>query len=349
MTKGEVYQVEKLLSHKPKSADRAKAKQYLVKWENYCVEEATWEPTATLKSAAAMIEEYWLKEKVVSKSSSRRNSHDETEEKNDDKIDEIAEEKTKEKAEEKAEEKVEKTAEETAEELAEEENAEQGNAVEETEMTTAESENEKLGDEEYIIEEIRATFPKVATCHAEVKKYLIKWEGYGDEEMTKEPALEIEETASGRIEEFWARKNGSKKIKKSPKVKSPKKKSKVAVENIVNTTDSTTKVSKRGRVIKPTSPMQLEPEVKKARITSSKSAPKITPPKTKASPASKIELKDEAHWQGLVLALKERVEELEIINRPKDRTLLIELSRRTDLPRSVSVQIKAHLRDNPIQ
>ena len=190
-----------------------------------------------------MIEEYWLKEKVVSKSSSRRNSHDETEDKNNDKIDEIAEEKTeektKEKTEEKAEDKVEKTAEETAKELAEEENAEEKNAVEETEMTTAESENEKLGDEEYIIEEIRATFPKVATCHAEVKKYLIKWEGYGEEEMTKEPALEIEETASGRIEEFWAKKNGLKKIKKSPKIKSPKKKSKVAVENIVNTTDST--------------------------------------------------------------------------------------------------------------
>jgi len=316
MTKTGIYQVEKLLSHKPQSADKAKAKSYLVKWENYCVEEATWESVAMLKkSAAATIEEYWMQDKLASVETE--------EEKTDGKVDENAEDKI-------------------------DENAE-ANAVEVAKEITAESDDEKLGDEEYTIEEIRDTFPKVATCHAEVKKYLIKWEGYGDDEMTKEPALEIEETASGRIEEFWAKKNELRTVKKSPKIKSPRRKLKVDSENIPDTVQPTTKVSKRGRVIKPTSPMQLEPEVKKARVTSTKSAPKISPPKKTSKPASKVETKDEEHWQGLVLALKVRVEELEIINRPKDRTLLIELSRRTDLPRSVSVQVKAHLRDNPIQ
>merc|ERR1712127_383679 len=264
------------LSHKPQSADKAKAKSYLVKWENYCVEEATWESVAMLKkSAAATIEEYWMQDKLASVETE--------EEKTDGKVDENAEDKI-------------------------DENAE-ANAVEVAKEITAES----------------------------------------DDEKTKEPALEIEETASGRIEEFWAKKNELRTVKKSPKIKSPRRKLKVDSENIPDTVQPTTKVSKRGRVIKPTSPMQLEPEVKKARVTSTKSAPKISPPKKTSKPASKVETKDEEHWQGLVLALKVRVEELEIINRPKDRTLLIELSRRTDLPRSVSVQVKAHLRDNPIQ
>jgi hypothetical protein len=330
MTKGDIYQVEKLLSHKPQSGDRSKAKSYLVKWENYCVEEATWESVSMLKkSAAATIEEYWSQDsRATSVKSSRRNS--------------ASEEKTDEKAEENAVEKADKDTEENTEDKTAEEIAEEI-AVEEPEN---EAEPENLGDEEYIIEEIRDTFPKVATCHAEVKKYLIKWEGYGDDEMTKEPALEIEESASGKIEEFWAKKIETKNVKKSPKIKSPKRKLKIDSETISG--EATIKTSKRGRVIKPTSPMQVEPEVKKARVTSTKSAQKVTPPK-KTSPASKVENPDVVVLKDMVSTLKERVDELEIQNKPKDRKLLIDLSRRTDLPRSVSVQLKAHLRNNPIQ
>jgi len=183
--------------------------------------------------------------------------------------------------------------------------------------------------EEYVVEAIAGVLPKTATCDKDAKKYIIKWEGFGDDEKTTEPASDIRKSAPVSVSDFWkAQKNSN--------------------DQGDNEMVAEVMVTKRGRTIRQVLPAVTElkePSKKKMKIVSSKSKKAPSPSNKQKPTASKLEEKNDQQLLEIVNKLNDRLEVLEArSNYKEDRELLITLSKRDDLPRSVASKIRQHLK-----
>jgi len=183
--------------------------------------------------------------------------------------------------------------------------------------------------EEYVVEAITGVSPKYAKSDKDAKKYTIKWEGFGDDEKTTEPAGYIRKSAPECVTDFW----------KTKEITNGQGDNEEKVEVMV---------SKRGRRIQKALPVESaepEPSKKKRKMTPSKTKKRSSPVKKQKPTPSKLEDKNEKQLLKLVNKLNDRVDVLEA--RPTfkgDRELLITLSKRDDLPRSVASKIRQHLK-----
>jgi len=183
--------------------------------------------------------------------------------------------------------------------------------------------------EEYVVEAITGVSPKYAKSDKDAKRYTIKWEGFGDDEKTEEPAGYIRKSATERVTDFWKTKE---------------------ITNDQGDNEEKTEViiSKRGRRIQKVLPVEStepEPSKKKRKMTPRKFKKGSSPAKKQKSAPSKLEEKNEKQLINLVNKLNDRVEVLEA--RPTfkgDRELLVTLSKRDDLPRAVASKIRQHLK-----
>lgn len=193
--------------------------------------------------------------------------------------------------------------------------------------------------EEYAVEAITGVLPKTASSDEEAKKYTIKWEGFGDNEKTNEPAEQIRKSAPECVTEFWKTKNADEQ-ENDGEEEEP---------------EEEVKLSKRGRRIKQIKPIvkpePKEPSRKKTKITPSKSKKRPSPTKREAketSPATKLQDDDEEELSEGVKSLYGRVDVLENEKGKwsKDRQLLKDLCKRDDLPKKFVDEIQAYLAES---
>merc|ERR1712066_9252 len=88
--------------------------------------------------------------------------------------------------------------------------------------------DEQDDEQEYVIECILEHKPATALKPSKVKKYLVKWEGYGDDENSLEPAASIKEQAAAAVNTYWSKVRAGRKgeVTISPKRKPTKKSNK---------------------------------------------------------------------------------------------------------------------------
>jgi len=314
------YDIERFIGHLPKSAQGpSDAESYLVKWEGYVVGEATWETAESLtETSKGAIKDYW---KELKKNGGPPS---EGEVKNDEdgkiKPDEIADHVAN---------KLDAEKEQLSSEIVE-------NAV-------VDENNEP---EEYVIEEIRGTVPKTATKKEDTKKYIIKWEGYDKpEDITKEPANEIENSAPGKVKEFWKKRkqqqkalkaeNIKKEVKKEAEAKKKEAKTKKNEEADAPVTAPDQSPGKRrsSRALKKIP----EPAVKKIKMSPKKKNDAV---EEKSSPEA--ETPSDESLNDIVYGLIKRVEQLE--TKPNtDRDFLKHLVKQKNLPRKIRNEISAHI------
>lgn len=314
------YDIDRLIGHLPKSAHEASdAESYLVKWEGYVVGEATWETAKSLtETSKPAIDEYWqdLKKDGTSPSESEVKNGE------DDKI------------------KPEQLADHVAKKI----------DAEKEQLSSEIVENAVVDDnndpQEYEIEEILDTYPKSAKTKEDAKKYVIKWEGYDKpEDITKEPADDIQKSAPGKVKEFWKKRNQQKKAaenkkkeaeskKKEGKAKKEAKKNEEA-EAPAGVEDQSPGRRRSSRVLKKIP----EPAVKKIKM-SPKAKKNI--PEEKSSPEAETPSTESIN--DIVHGLVKRVERLETTPNT-DRGFLKHLASRKDLPRKIKKEITAHINE----
>jgi len=185
--------------------------------------------------------------------------------------------------------------------------------------------------EEYVVESITGVLPKKAKSDKDAKKYIIKWEGFGDDEKTTEPASDIRKSAPDCVTDFWKTKNST----------NDQGDNEEKTEEVM--------ISKRGRKIQKVLPAvsaEPAPSKKKRKMTPSKSKKRSSLAKKQKLTPTKLEDKNKKQLLKLVNKLNDKVDVLEARpNLEGDRELLITLSKRDDLPRAVASKIRQHLKN----